>query len=449
MMTVSVSDIPLVAAAENLSPALPGHAAPWLGALRAKGLDVLRENGMPTRRSEAFKYSFAALGAAGKHEFVPALIAGDATVETLPAAITAIAGHRVVLVNGSWSAALSDRAPLPQGVSVVSLAQELETNPASLQDRLGATLDLSLSPYAALATGLLDDGVVVRIAAGTVLEQPIHIVSLVVTPGDGPVMVQPRLLIEVGADAVVTVIESHSALPGVETLTLPVAEVTLGRGAKLTHVKIRDDHSPAFHVASRQVTVEQGASYDAFALSMGGLTARDEIHVDLVGPHAQARVNGAYACCGYQHMDTTICITHTATDCRSEQTYKGVMDDHGRGVFQGRTIVTRGAQKTDGHQLHKALLLAPTAEVNVKPELTIYADDVSCSHGAACGELDEEALFYLQARGLDEDTARSLLIEGFLDEVVDTIEAEPLRDLLSGMVHQWLVSHRASKGTRK
>jgi Fe-S cluster assembly protein SufD len=448
MMTIRVSDIPLVAAAENLSPVLPGHGADWLTALRAKGLETLRQGGMPHRQSELYKYSFAALGAAGKHDFVPALIAGDATVERLPETVTALDAYRVVLVNGSWSPTLSDRGELPAGLSVQSLAALLSSDADSLKESLGAGLDLSQSPYAALATGLIDDGVVVRLAPGTVLDKPVQIVSLAVTPGDGPVMLQPRILIEVGADAVATVIETHMALPGVETLSLPVAEVTLGRGATLKHVKIRDDHSPSYHVGARQVTVGQGACYDAFAASFGGKAGRDEISVHMAEPHAEAKVNGVYALRDLQHMDTTICITHSAENCRSEQVYKGVMDDHGRGVFQGRVIVDRAAQKTDGQQLHKALLLSPTAEIDVKPELTIYADDVSCAHGAACGELDDEALFYLQARGLDEKTARSLLIEGFLDEVIDGLDSEPLRDLLTAMVHRWLSRQNLTEGGR-
>lgn len=437
-MSFALSELPVVAAAENLSPVLPGGHLPWLAELRRTAIAAFLEQGLPHRRTEAFKYSFSALGVVGRLDFVPALIAGEATLEALPPEVPALEGHRIVLLNGSVSAQFSDQAALPAGVSVQSLAAVLAQDPQSLEGVLGGAVSYDERPFAALASGLVDDGVVVRIAAGVTLEKPIHIVSVTAPPGDAPILAQPRILVLAEANSQATLLESHVALGETETLSLPVVEITLEAGAALTHVKVRNDAAKALHVASRAVVVKAGAVYRGFALSLGGAVARDDIALTLAEPHAQGSLHGAYAARAYQHMDTTISVDHAAESCSSSQVYKGVLDQHGRGVFQGKILVRHGAQHTDGQQLHKALLLSDTAEVDVKPELKIYADDVSCSHGAACGELDDEALFYLQARGLDEATARDLLIEGFLDDVLEQLEDDSVREALMGLVRGWL-----------
>ncbi|GAB3458692.1 Fe-S cluster assembly protein SufD [Insolitispirillum peregrinum] len=437
-MSVVLSEIPVVTAATGLSPVLPGGHLPWLTGLRQAALAAFQQQGLPHRRTEAFKYSFAALGVVGKLDFVPALIAGDATLEALPAALPAFDGHKVVLLNGSYAPHLSDRAALPAGVEVQPLASLLAHQPERLEGLLGSLVQYDEQPFAALASGLVDDGVVVLLEAGTVLDRPLHIVSITLTPGDAPVMAQPRLLIKAGAGSTATILESHVALGETETLSLPVAEILVEPNARLTHLKVRNDTAKALHVASRTVKVLAGGVYQAFALSLGGAVARDDIAVELAGEQAVAHLNGAYAARDYQHMDTTIHMDHAVPNGRSSQVYKGVLADHGRGVFQGKVTVRKGAQHTDGQQLHKALLLSESAEVDVKPELKIYADDVTCSHGAACGELDDEALFYLRARGLDEATARDLLIEGFLDDVVEQVEDDAIRTVLVGLVRAWL-----------
>lgn len=441
-MSISLSDLPVVAAAENLSPVLPGGHLPWLQALRQNAMEAFRAQGLPHRRTEAFKYTFSALGVVGRLDFVPALIAGDASLEALPSSVPAFDAHRVVLVNGSYAAQFSDRAALPEGVEVLSLAEVLAKSPERISERLGSLVSYAEQPFTALASSLVDDGVVVLLAEGVILERPLHIVSITLTPGDAPVMVQPRLLIQAGAESVATILESHVAIGATETLSLPVAEIAVERGAKLTHIKVRNDADKAIHIASRAVQVGEQAQYHAFALSLGGAVARDDLSVLLAGSYADAKLCGAYAAHGYQHMDTTITMDHAVPHCTSAQVYKGVLADHGRGVFQGKVTVRKDAQKTDGQQLHKALLLSDTAEVDVKPELKIYADDVSCSHGAACGELDDEALFYLRARGLDEATARDLLIEGFLDDVIEHVQDEAVRDVLISLVRRWLDGRR-------
>ena len=283
----------------------------------------------------------------------------------------------------------------------------------------------------------------ITLAAGAVVERPLHILHVVVAgEAEQPLAVQPRILVQAGAGSVATLVESHCGLGEAVTLTNGVSELLVDRGATLTHLLFQNESRAATHIWATQAVLQERAVYDSFRLSLGGRMARHDIRLTLAGDHAEGSATGAYAAGEGQHMDTTLYVDHAAPHGVSRQVYKGVLDGSGRGVFQGRIHVQRGAQKTDGHQLHKALLLSRRAEVDVKPELTIYADDVACSHGAAAGELDEDALFYLRARGIAPAEARALLIEGFLDDVVDQVRHEAGREALKARIHHWLEQRR-------
>jgi Fe-S cluster assembly protein SufD len=355
-------------------------------------------------------------------------------------------GHRLVLVNGRFSPDLSDLGALPRGVTVQSLASALDTDPAAVEPHLGRLLPLDGYPFAALNTGLLGDGLVIRVKDGALIEAPLHVIFVAHGVGeDTPVAFHPRLLVIVGKGAVATLLESHVGTNGGETLSNSVTEISVGDDAVFHHYKVQNEAATATHLAAAQVVVGAKAVYETFALSFGARLARHDIRVCLDGEGAEARVNGAYAADTGQHMDTSSYIDHALPHTTSNQTYKGVVDGSGRGVFQGRINVRRAAQGTNGHQLHKALLLSRKAEVDAKPELTIYADDVQCSHGATCGQLDEDHLFFLRARGLNEDEARGLLIEGFLDDVIDTVSNEAVRQSMRDMVHAWLIERSGRK----
>jgi len=205
---------------------------------------------------------------------------------------------------------------------------------------------------------------------------------------------------------------------------------------------LQDEALTASHISATSVTVARKAQYRSFRLSVGAALGRADVRVVLDGPEASAHVDGAYTAGSGQHLDATILVDHGAPRCTSHQTWKAVLDGSARGVFQGRIHVRQGANGTDGNQVHKALLLSPQARVDAKPELTVLADDVACAHGAASGALDEDALFYLQARGLDGDTARSLLIEGFLDDVLSGIASDPIRAVFQARVATWLKARK-------
>jgi Fe-S cluster assembly protein SufD len=219
----------------------------------------------------------------------------------------------------------------------------------------------------------------------------------------------------------------------------------VGEGAHLDHDLMQAAGDRAAHVATTLVRIGKDATYDGFAFTLGAELSRAEVHAVLEGPGGDCRVDGAYLGRGGQHIDNTTLIEHASPHGRSRQVFKGVLDERARGVFQGKIVVRRGAQKTDGHQLSRALLLSEAAEIDAKPELEIYADDVKCSHGATAGEIDAEALFYLRSRGIDEDAARGLLVRAFLAEAIEAIPVEPVREEFIEAVAAWLEA-RAAKG---
>lgn len=383
----------------------------WLTRLRDAAR--ARYDGLPGPRVEAWKYTpthrLSGFEPDGARPF-----AG-----VLPAGVPDIDAARLVLVNGVLDASLSD-AP-PPGATARPLARAL--GDADLGGRLGAVLDLDKAPLAALNTARFGDGLVIDIAPGKALERPIHVISIVT----GGASVDPRFLIDVGENAEATILETHLSQDAGPSVVNAAMELTLAPYARLKHYKLMAEGADAAHVAMTGAVVARDAVYDGFVLQLGAGLARNEMRCRIAGAHAEARLMGGYVAAGEAHVDNTTFIDHAEPDSTSREVYKGVLDGKGRAVFQGKILVRAQAQRTDGHQLNKALLLSPRAEIDSKPELEIYADDVKCSHGATAGALDEEQLFYLRARGIDALSARKLLVEAFLNETLDDIANEAVR----------------------
>ena len=288
-------------------------------------------------------------------------------------------------------------------------------------------------------TAYLHDGVIVEVAEGVSIDTPIHLISVGVADND-PVAFHPRNVISLGAGASGTFYESHVGVGCY--LSNGATTLHLGDDAILRHRKLQNENNSAYHVASVSVELAARARYENYTLHIGGRLARNEVHVILQGREANCGLYGAYTGRGSQHIDTTTFVDHAVPDCTSREVYKGALDDNSCGVFQGKILVRKNAQRTDGHQLNKALLLSEGAEIDAKPELEIYADDVKCSHGATAGELDEEQLFYLRSRGVMEAEARDLLVTAFLDESLEVIADEERRDAFRGIIANWLSERR-------
>jgi Fe-S cluster assembly protein SufD len=399
-----------VARYEGLRARLPGDPV-----AREAGAAAFRTLGLPSVRDEA--WHFTSLRPVAETRFVEPLtpiVDCAALMERLPQ----IDAPRLVFVDGRYR---DDLSVVPSGVSV----------------RVGGPAYGALAPDSALLAlnaMLAQDGASIEVAEG-VDGGTLLLASLGSHAIEQPVAFHPRHAVRLGAGARLTLIEA--AVGSGTYLHNPVLEITVGAGATLTHLRLQDEGRSAFHLSAVYADVGEGGTYDSFALTLGARLARMEVHARLAGPNAAAHLNAAQLLSGSQHADFTTVVRHDAPNCASRQTVKNVLAGRSHGVFQGKIEVARGAQKTDGYQMNQALLLSPDAEVNSKPQLEIYADDVKCSHGATVGELDADQFFYLRTRGIPAAEARAILVRAFLAEALDPIAHEAGRAALEAAVAGW------------
>ncbi|HYC01765.1 MAG TPA: Fe-S cluster assembly protein SufD [Azospirillaceae bacterium] len=423
---------PYLDAFRDQAASLPGAGLPWLDRLRGIGIERFGAMGLPGPGLEAWKYT--SLRPLEKRDFALATGAGGA-VDALPTVAPAgTAPLRLVFVDGRHRPDLSSTTGLPQGVALEGLAQALARDPAGVEALLGRTAAADGLPMVALNTAFITDGAVLRVARGVAVSQPLELVF--VGTGDG-LRWHPRIMVDVAENAQVTLVEHHLGQGGGAYFANVAAEVSVAQGGILRHYKIQRESVDAFHLATTVATVARDATYDTFVLTIGARLSRNEIHARLAGTGGNVKVSGAYAVRGEQHTDFTSLIDHAEPRCTSREVVKGAIDGKARAVFQGKIIVRPDAQKTDGYQLNRALLLSDQAEIDSKPELEIYADDVKCSHGATAGELDDDALFYLRSRGVPADEARGLLVRAFLDEAVEEIADEAVREHFQARIEAW------------
>ncbi|WP_206929901.1 Fe-S cluster assembly protein SufD [Roseococcus thiosulfatophilus] len=403
---------------EGLRERLPGGRTPWVAKLRAEAAESFRAQGLPGRRIEAWHYTD--LGVLAQLGFTEALTLADEA----PALPPTRAAHRAVFVDGRFAPALS---LLPPGAAPLSEALE------ATEGRLGA-LAQNL-PIVALNTMLFEDGLVLDVPAGVDAGE-MELLSFATHAGRA-IAFHPRHLIRLGEGAKLTLIDTSLGEAEATYLHNPVYEIAVAEGATLSHIRIQREGRAGFQLSTVLATVQAGGTYDNFTLNAGGRLVRNEIHVALQGPKAACHMNGAQLVAEGQHADTTTFLDHAAPDCPSRQTYKTVLAGRSRGVFQGKILVRQAAQRTDGYQMNQALLLSDDAEINAKPQLEIYADDVKCSHGATVGALDEAQLFYLRARGIPASIARAMLVEAFLTEAIEGVTNPLAQEALSEAISGW------------
>ena len=433
----------LAASFEEAAPRLPGADVAWLDALRAQGIEAFRAGGLPTRKVEAWRYTN--LNALAKLSLVPAAEASG--LDAVPDSALAVEGAcRIVFVNGRLRADLSDLDRLPEGVEATGLADLLARDPSALEADYKAAPQGREGALASLNDAFMADGLVLRIAEGAKVDTPIHLISVGVPAAGQAIAFHPRNLVVAGKNSRATLVESHVGLGEGSYFSNGLTDVTVGKGAALTHAKLQDEGAAAFHVALTRATIADEAVYDSFVLHRGAELARNEIHASIDGSGAECRLNGAYLGTGRQHVDNTTVIDHKAPGSVSSEVFKGVLAGRSRGVFQGRIVVHRDAQQTNGNQLNKTLLLSRDAEMDSKPELEIYADDVKCSHDATIGELDDMALFYLRARGIDEATARDMLVSAFLNEAMSELRDEKLAAAFAERAAGWVEARHEEEG---
>jgi len=421
---------------ESLSRGEPkrnGHHSGWLNEFRRSAFQWVAERGFPTAKDDAWKYTRVA-----PILEVPFEPAEPAKIRRLSAgAIEQIAGDlggaRLVVVNGYFAPELSSRKKLPAEVEVMSLAAAIGEDEELLAPFLSRPFREQPHTFTALSAALAEDGALVRIPANTTIEEPIHIVFVSDT-GGSPLVSHPRSLVFVGANSRATIVESYVGILGDVYLTNAVTDIVLEEGAVVEHYKLQNEAETAFHIALLDVRQGRGSRFSSHSLALGASTARHEVRVKLEAEGAEVILNGLYMPRNEQHLDNPTTIEHAAPHCTSRELYKGIVDGCGRGSFDGRIIVRPGAFKTDASQTNKNLLLSESAQVDTRPRLEIFADDVKCTHGAAVGQLDEDAVFYLRSRGVPHAAARNLLTYAFASEMLSLLRVETLRSRVEKMV---------------
>ncbi len=421
---------------------LPGGNLSWLLDGRGAAMARFAELGLPDQKVEEWKYSN--LLPLAKTEFTdPERTAAEAARNEIKRRFSKrSAAARLVFVNGLLDGTSSARAELPAGVRVIGLADAIAQEADLLKSHVGEFLKQDGHALAVLNSALTADGCLVILEPEAELELELLFVAV---PDGGTPAYHPRISIHVGEGSYLSLGEQHATLGGHEYWSNPVADIRLGENSSMRHYRLQEESVQAWQTSSTKVWAASGASYENFIVATGGRYVRNEIEVVLEGEGSSCDLSGGFMMGGEQEIDNRLRVDHTAPNCVSRLSYKGVLDERSHGVFQGKTVVRRDAQKTDGNQLSRALLLSPEAVMDAKPELEIYADDVKCSHGATVGELDCEQLFYLRARGIDEASARRLLIAAFLDEHVQSISDKAARGWLAGAVTGWLARRETER----
>ncbi len=431
--------VPFLEGALAARPNLPGAGLPWLTARREAGVSRFVKLGLPTPKLESWKYT--RLRPLDDTRYLPMTPdAADTAVDHVPSIGGEIAA-RLVFVNGRFRKDLSDTANLPEGVRFAPLEALLNDDPAWVEAHMGAVADHDGNQaMLALNEAMMDSGFVLHVAKGVRLTKPLEVVYLGGL-SDKAIAYFPRNLIVLEANTQATLVKHHVG-QGVGTyFANSVTEIDVGDGAIFKHYKVQAESIHATHVATQHTRVGRDATYESFGLAIGGLLSRTETNIRLAGQGAHCGYHGAYMMRGNEHCDNTSVIDMVVPNTSCKQVFKGVLDDESRAVFQGKIHVARDAQKADGRMLSKTLLLSNSAEIDVKPELEIYADDVQCAHGATSGQLDSTALFYLRSRGIPEALARNMLVQSFLGDAMEEISDETVREAFLDKVLHWLPAH--------
>lgn len=423
---VAGTDDPYVQQFAELSGRLPGSAVPWLHRRREEALDQFSRLGFPTTRDEDWKYTNVRPIIKRPFELASeccvGLVEDDLGDDLLPE----LEAHRLVFVNGRLAPQLSRLGDLPEGVSLDGLARLLDSEPESVETYLGRLAKPSAHGFAALNLAYMTDGAVLRVGKGVAMEHPIHLLY-VATPQAAYMGYHLRNLVIAEEGSRAQVIEHYVTLGEAVCLNNVVTEVAVGASATVAHYKLQQESEKTYHVATLEVQQVEASRFDSYSVSMGGALTRNDINASLDAEGAHCELIGLYVAGGRQHVDYHTRVHHLRPEGTSREFYRGVLSGRGRGVFNGQVYVHPGAQKTDATQSNNNLLLSPDAEVDTKPQLEIYADDVSCSHGATVGQLDPEMLFYLRSRGIPEPMARGMLTYGFARDLVERIGIAPIR----------------------
>jgi Fe-S cluster assembly protein SufD len=395
----------------------------WLTQARESALACFERLGFPTTKLEAWRFTSVAPIAERTFTLSTDGVAG--VDKGLTAALSGAASALAVCVNGRFVPHMSSLVRLPKGVQVLSLEATLASNPALVEPYLARLASTEVQAFSALNTAFLRDGIVIFIAPHLVLETPIEVVFASIADGK-PTVSHPRLLVVAGESSQGQILERY--VGNGATFSNAITEMWLGANAVIDHYKVQEESAEAFHIGGMYFHGARSSNFSSHSLTFGGAFTRNDVVAVLDGEGIDCTLNGLYLGRGRQLIDNHTTIDHARPHCGSHEVYKGILGDQAHAVFNGKIIVRPDAQKTDAKQTNKALLLSDDAQINTKPELEIFANDVKCTHGAAIGQLDDDAMFYLRTRGLGVKEARTMLVHAFAGDILNRVKIASVRE---------------------
>jgi Fe-S cluster assembly protein SufD len=405
----------------------------WFAESRYTALKLFKESGFPNSKLENWKYTDVRPIKRKSFSNVSEVTVSVSAEEVNAIRFDDLDCIEIVFINGMFSKEHSSLSALDKGIVVENMLDALANDKDLLTKHLTKYANDNVSPFIALNTAFIKNGTFINVAPNTLIEKPINILYLS-KESNGALAIHPRNLIVMGENSEATIIESYIGLDNANYFTNSVTEVTLSPSANLKHYKIQQESLNAYHIGNLNVMQDKDSKLESHSISLGGALVRNDIHGQLAAEGAEIIMNGLYMTGNKQHVDNHTRIDHLKPRTLSTENYRGVLNGKSRAVFNGKVIVHKDAQKIEAHQHNANLLLSDDAEIDTKPELEIYADDVKCTHGATVGQLDQNMLFYLRSRAINEETARSLLTYAFADELISNISFAPIRNRLERLV---------------
>jgi Fe-S cluster assembly protein SufD len=412
-------------------------SSPFINSFREKALAKFNELGVPTKKNEAYKYTNldAFFRSEYKNYFMPEL-SDFIKAEEFRCDVTDLDAHGIVLLNGFYPTINGKLRELPGGIWIGSLCEASRKFSSIVEKHYGRYAGSNTDGLVHLNTAMASDGVFVYVPKGTALKKPVQVVNLVDSSAD--TFTQLRNLIVVEEDADFTIIICDHTLSPQKFLSNSVTEISVGKNAHFEIIRVQNEHNNACKVTHTFIHQEKSSYAASNNITLHGGLVRNSTYHYLDGEHAECNSWGLFLSDKFQHVDNYVNVEHRSPDCTSNQLFKGVLDDTATGVFNGRIYVAPGAQGTTAYQKNNNILLTDAARMDTKPQLEIYANDVKCSHGATVGQLNDDALFYMQSRGINKNEARLMLMFGFAHEVIQNIKVDPLRERMDNLVMQRL-----------
>jgi Fe-S cluster assembly protein SufD len=405
----------------------------WFSKQRQSAFNIFQESGFPSTKKENWKYTDVKPIAKNLFSNIANgnIVINDDEIDAI--LFKELECVELIFVNGAYSEKYSNIKNLPNELTIKNMANALVDDEDFLKKHLSQYANDDSSSFTALNTAFIQDGAYINVPSDLILERPISITYI--SKGNSNVFAtHPRNLIFMGENSKATIIENYIGIDDTNYFTNAVTETSLSQGASLEHYKIQQESSNAFHIGNLNTSQDKDSRFESHSISIGGALVRNDINAQLNEEGAEITMNGLYMTDKAQHIDNHTRVDHFKPYTQSNQNYRGVLNGKSRGVFNGKVVVHPQAQKIEAYQNNANLLLSDDAEIDTKPELEIYADDVKCNHGATIGQLDNDMLFYLRSRAVDEQTARSLLTYAFADEIINNISFQSIKNKLEHLI---------------